>query len=305
MYKITLTNHETTVIPMMQGDTDYQIEVTLVESLQYRIATVDVNTISGNVLQIGSDDVTIDTVNNTITFTVDHQTTALAGQYKAQICVYSASDPSKLVNYYPLILNVEKAVKPIESPYETAVAKVTELVNEGYKLAESWAHGKTGVRDGEDTDNSMYYAQMAKTAYEDISDTNEAKLSNRVSAIEMGYTINQIYLGKINHGLNMYPTVDGYIGKYGAGISTDCTAGGTDNRHVSLYWIADDLDNISVYVDKHVIYDDDGVQLEVDDILQVDSMHYVVLFKDGATQCLQVVLSTSAKETLLNEEAAE
>lgn len=302
MYKITLTNHETTIIPMMQGDTDYQIEVTVTESLRYKIASVDVNTISGNTLQIGTDDVAIDTTNNTITFTVDHQTTALAGQYKAQICVYKASDPSKLVNYYPLILKVEPSVKPIESPYETAVAKVTELVNEGYKLAESWAHGKTGVRENEDTDNSMYYANMAKTAYEDISDTNEAKLSNRVSAIEMGYTINQIYLGQINHGLHMYPTLDGYIGTYGAGMNTNCDAGGSDNQHVTLYWIADDLDKVSVYVDKHVIYDENGALLEVDDILQVDDMHYVAVFKNGAIQNLQIILSASAKETIVNEE---
>lgn len=290
MYKITLSNHETTVIPMMQGDTDYQIEIMLVESLSGKFATVDVETISGNVLQIEKDKVSVDTTNNTVTFTVDAQTTALSGQYKAQLTIYKTAEPTKIVNYYPLVLNVESAVKPITSPYETAVATVQELVDEGYKLAESWAHGNTGVRDGEDTDNSKYYANLAKSAYQDIADTNEAQLSNRISAIESGYTINQIKLGEINHGLGRYPRIDGYLGDYGAGINTSCVAGGSTNSHVNLYWICDDLDNITIYTDKHVLYDDDGATMDVDEIHKVNDSHYTVTFKNGAVKNINIIL---------------
>lgn len=291
MYKITLTNHETVVIPMMQGDTDYQIEIMLTESLSGKFATVDVETISGNVLQIEKEKVVVDTTNNTITFTVDAQTTALSGQYKAQVKIYKTSDPTKIVNYYPLTLNVESSVKPITSPYETAVAEVEELVNEGYKLAESWAHGNTGVRDGEDTDNAYYWSQQAKTAYEDISDTNEAKLSNRISAIESGYTINQIKLGDINHGLGKYPVVDGYLGDYGAGINTSGVAGGSTNQHVTIYYICNDLDNITVYADKHVLYDDSGTIMDVDELNKVDDNHYTVTFKNGAIKNINIILN--------------
>ena len=290
MFQITLQNHEEASIPMMQGDTDYQIEVTTHESLTEKMATVDIETMSGNVLQIDASKVTIDELNNTITFTVDTQTTGLAGQYKAQISVYKKSEPTKLVSYYPLTLNVSSAVKPITSPYETAVSQVKELVDEGYKLAESWAHGSTGVRDGEDTDNAKYYAEQAKTAYEDIADTNEAKLSNRISAIESGYTINQISLGTINHNLNKYPRLDGYNGTYGAGISAGANAGGSDVQHVTLYWICTDKNNLTVYCDKHVIYDENGTQLTVDAINKVNDYHYTVTFKNGASKSIQIIL---------------
>lgn len=291
MQQITLSSHEKIVIPMMQGDNDYQISVSPVESLKGKISSVDVDTISGNVLEIDSSAVTVDETNNTITFTVDAQTTALAGNYEAQIKIYYKSDPTKLVSYYPIVLKVAPGVKPITNPYETSIAKVDELINEGYKLAESWAHGNTGVRDGEDTDNAKYYANQAKTAYEDISDTNEAKLSNRISAIEMGYTINQVKLGDINHGLGRYPVVDGYLGDYGAGITTSCVAGGSDNRHVTIYYICNDLDNITVYADKHVLYDDSGTIMDVDELNKVDDSHYTVTFKNGAIKNINIILN--------------
>lgn len=291
MFQVTLSNHEQVVIPMMQGDTDYEIEITTTESLKNKMATVDVNTISGNALKIASDKVTINEANNTLRFIVDTQTTALPGKYKAQISVYKKADPSKIVNYYPIVLNVESAVKPIKSPYETAVSQVKELVDEGYKLAESWAHGNTGVRAGENADNAKYYANQAKTAYEDISDTNEAKLSNRITAIEAGYTINQVKLGEINHNLGRYPCVQGFLGNYGAGINTNGVAGGTEITHVTIYWICKNLNNIAIYCDKHVICDDNDAQLTVDKIYKVNDTHYTVTFKNGASQSLQIILS--------------
>lgn len=291
MYKITLANHEEATIPMMQGDTDYIIEVTTYESLKYIMATVDVNTISGNTLKIPHDKVKIDEENNTITFTVDAQTTALAGDYKAQITTYKTSNPDKMVSYYPLTLHVSPSVKPIQNPYETSVSEVKELVNEGYKEAESYAHGGTGTRAGEDTDNAKYFCNLAKTAYQDIKDTNEAVLSNRISALETGYTLNQILLGTIKHDLGRYPCINGFKGKYGAGIIVGGPAGGSEITHVNIHYICKDLDNITLYADKHTLYDDNGATMEPDEINKVDDNHYTVTFKNGAIYSLQIILS--------------
>lgn len=290
MQQITLDSHETIVIPMMQGDNDYQISVKPIENLTGKISSVDVDTISGNVLSISTEDTTVDETNNTITFTVDAQTTAIAGNYKAQIKIYKASAPDKMVSYYPIVLQVASGVKPISSPYETAIAKVDDLIANGYKLAESWAHGGTGTRDGEDSDNAKYYALQSKTAYEDISDTNEAKLSNRISAIESGYTINQVKLGDIEHNLNKYPKLDGYSGTYGAGVVAGSMAGGSSIQHVTLYWICKDRNNVTVYVDKHVLYDENGTQLDVDTVDKTNETgHYVVNFKN-ATKSIQIIM---------------
>lgn len=290
MQQITLDSHETIVIPMMQGDNDYQISVKPIENLTGKISSVDVDTISGNILSISTEDTTVDETNNTITFTVDAQTTAIAGNYKAQIKIYKKAEPTKLVSYYPIILQVASGVKPISSPYETAIAKVDDLIANGYKLAESWAHGGTNTRDGEDTDNAKYYADQAKTAYEDISDTNEAKLSNRISAIESGYTINQVYLGTIQHDLNKYPTLDGYSGAYGAGITAGSVAGGSSLKHVTLYWTCTDKNIVRIYADKHVLYDDNGTQMTVDKIEATNEIgHYVVTFKNS-THSMQIIM---------------
>lgn len=291
IYQISLSNHDTIVVPMMQGDTNYKIEASTLESMKYKRASVDVNTISGNVLEIPMDKVAIDELNNTITFTVDEQTTALPGRYKAQIKIYSSSDPDKVLSYYPIILNVDESIKPINSPYETSVNTVRELVNEGYKFAESWAHGGTGKRKGEDTDNAKYYANLAKTAYQDITDTNEAVLSNRISALETGYTLNQIRLGTIKHGLGRYPCIQGFKGKYGAGIIVGGPAGGSEITHVNIHYICNDLDNVTLYADKHTLYDDNGATMEPDAINKVDDNHYTVTFKNGAVYSLQIILS--------------
>lgn len=40
------------------------------------------------------------------------------------------------------------------------------------KKAESFAHGGTGIREGEDTDNAKYYSEQAKATYEDFSKGN-------------------------------------------------------------------------------------------------------------------------------------
>ena len=59
--------------------------------------------------------------------------------------------------------------------YETDLLK--ELFVDGtVKLSESYAHGGTGIRTGEDTDNSMYYCNEAKSAALNAENTiNESK----------------------------------------------------------------------------------------------------------------------------------
>lgn len=303
MYRITLANHEEATVPMMQGDTDYVIEVTTHEPLKYMSATVDVNTISGNVLKIPHDKVKVDEENNTITWTVDTQTTALAGEYKAQITTYKTSDPDKLVSYYPLILSVSPSIKPIDNPYEEAISEVRELVETGYKEAESWAHGGTGTREGEDTDNSKYYSELAKSAYQDISDTNEAIMSNRIGALEAGYTLNQILIGTIKHDLNKYPSVKVFKGTYGAGIIVGGGAGGSEIQKVAVNYFCEDRNTIRLYVDKHVLYDQNGRIMNVERINKMNDTYYTVTFRDGAIYDLQIVLddvSLTVNKTIEN-----
>ena len=205
MLQISLSSHEEFSVKLMQYDTDYVVEVTTVESLTNKEATVDIETPNGNVLHCT--DVTVDAISQTITFKVDTQITFKDGDYRAQISIYNSTDPTKMVSYYPFVLHVDKSVhERVNDPYETAVTEVKLLVDQGYKLAESWAHGNTGVRDGEDSDNAKYWYEKAKSAFVDISDTDAVKLSSRISALETGDTSAMVELCKINHGLNKYPS---------------------------------------------------------------------------------------------------
>lgn len=60
---------------------------------------------------------------------------------------------------------------------QTAVQNFVKLAETHSKEAESWAHGQTGIREGEDTDNSKYYseqAELAKEAAEEARDQAQA-----------------------------------------------------------------------------------------------------------------------------------
>lgn len=287
MYEITLMSHDAFEIPLMQYDTNYKVAVTTIESLQDKIAQVEIETAIGGVLLSKAD---VDASNQIVSFFVDSQITFKPGKYKAQINLYDSNDNSKRLGYYPFILNVEKSVKQnLETPYEMAVSEVTKLVDEGYKLAESWAHGNTGVRDGEDSDNAKYWYEKAKSAYTDISDTNAAKLSSRISALETGDTSAMVELCKINHGLNKYPTVDGYIGSYGAGLGFG-PCGGTDITHVNLQWVCNDRNNITIYVSRYSIKDDDGSTMTFKEVNKASDGHWVAVF-NGSNKSMQITLN--------------
>jgi hypothetical protein len=47
------------------------------------------------------------------------------------------------------------------------------LYNGNALLAESYAHGNTGIRDGENTDNAMYYKDVARSTLAEARDVNE------------------------------------------------------------------------------------------------------------------------------------
>ena len=288
MLQISLSSHEEFSVKLMQYDTDYVVEVTTVESLTNKEATVDIETPNGNVLHCT--DVTVDAISQTITFKVDTQITFKDGDYRAQISIYNSTDPTKMVSYYPFVLHVDKSVhERVNDPYETAVTEVKTLVSQGYKLAESWAHGNTGVRDGEDSDNSKYWCEKAKSAYEDIADTNESKLSSRISALETGDTSAMTELCTINHKLNKYPTVDGYIGSYGAGLGFG-PCGGTEITHVNLQWMCTDRNNVKIYVSRYAIKDDDGSTMTFKEVNQASDGHWVVVF-NGSNKSMQITLN--------------
>lgn len=288
MLQISLSSHEEFSVKLMQYDTDYVVEVTTVEALTNKEATVDIETPNSNVLHCT--DVTVDATSQTITFKVDTQITFKDGDYRAQISIYNSTEPTKMVSYYPFVLHVDKSVhERVNDPYETAVTEVKTLVSQGYKLAESWAHGNTGVRDGEDSDNAKYWYEKAKSAFVDISDTDAVKLSSRISALETGDTSAMIELCKINHGLNKYPTVDGYIGSYGAGLGFG-PCGGTDITHVNLQWVCNDRNNITIYVSRYSIKDDDGSTMTFKEVNKASDGHWVAVF-NGSNKSMQITLN--------------
>lgn len=286
MYEITLMCHDAFEIPLMQYDTNYKVAITLIESLQDKIAQVEIETAIGGVLLSKAD---VDVSNQIVSFFVDSQITFKPGKYKAQINLYDSNDDSKRLGYYPFILNVEKSVKQkLETPYEMAVSEVTKLVNEGYKLAESWAHGATGVREGEDTDNSKYYAEQSKGAYHKIEDTNEANLDKRLTALEKGTYADVVEIGTINHGLNDYPSLDGYMASYGAGIggAGEGPAGGTSLVHELISWEHLDFDKTKISANKHVMFNENDVVMEVETINKINSNQYAVVFKGQSKNML-------------------
>ena len=308
MYRINLSNHEENItIPLMQYDSNYEVRIAVEENLKYKTVYVDIETSLGNVLHCPAD--TID--DRIVRFWVDTQISWKAGNYKAQIIVYNQDDLTKVVSYYPVTLQISPSVKThYDDPYETAKAEVDELVNEGYKYAESWAHGGTGKRDGEDTDNSKYwsvisqswtkggtskrtgedtdnakyYSDLAKSAYTKIEDTTEAKLSERITALETGVETASIEIGTIDHEMDCYPTVDLYLFDGGAGCGSPdaVVCGGSSMVHVSCSYEHTDRDHTKVSANSKVLVDSNGVTLTVDSINKVKTGQYAVVFKDSA-----------------------
>lgn len=103
---------------------------------------------------------------------------------------------------------------------ETNVVKeVTDLRDEtiGYKddsadsakLSESYAHGSTGVRTGEDTDNSMYYSQVAKNLNDDsqkvLADAKDVLAEAQKKITGANFTVD------MNTGMLLYNDDSDYV----------------------------------------------------------------------------------------------
>lgn len=61
------------------------------------------------------------------------------------------------------ILETCQDIQAAVERFEQLAEQHKEDASESALLSESWAHGETGVRIGEDSDNSRYYSQQAKT----------------------------------------------------------------------------------------------------------------------------------------------
>jgi len=79
---------------------------------------------------------------------------------------------SYISKFEELLEEADAIIDSIETDAETAQSYIT--LGEGYaQEAESYAHGNTGSRTDEDTDNAMYYAQQAASTYSDMEDLVE------------------------------------------------------------------------------------------------------------------------------------
>ena len=121
----------------------------------------------------------------------------------------TAIDNSSILSTMTLCISVtESAVNnaEIESSYEFNVLNETLSKYEAdyqnvVKTAKSWAVGDTGVRDGEDTNNAKYYAELAlKNAYGGDSIVTGVKGSNESTYRNGQVTITAYNVGAVPEG---------------------------------------------------------------------------------------------------------
>lgn len=111
------------------------------------------------------------------------------------------------------------AVNTITTLETNVVKEVTDLKDEaaGYKdnsadsakLSESYAHGSTGTRTGEDTDNSMFYSQVAKNLNDDsqkvLSDARDVLAEAQKKITGVNFTVD------MNTGMLLYNDDSDYV----------------------------------------------------------------------------------------------
>lgn len=111
------------------------------------------------------------------------------------------------------------AITAITTLETNVVKEVTDLRDEaaGYKddsadsskLSESYAHGSTGVRTGEDTDNSLFYSQIAKNLNIDsqkvLADAKDILAEAQKKITGANFTVD------MNTGLLLYNDDSDYI----------------------------------------------------------------------------------------------
>lgn len=89
--------------------------------------------------------------------------------------VYSSSEFTKLND---LMIKAERTYKEIVQEAGAARDEAKDYSN----ISKSWAVGSTGVRSGEDTDNSKYYANQAASAYSQVQASAKAAADSASNA---------------------------------------------------------------------------------------------------------------------------
>lgn len=95
-----------------------------------------------------------------------------------------------------------------EATFDAAINEFNDTKDElkGFATeAESYAHGSTGSRTGEDTDNAKYYADLARQYEETASKTDVGTLTKLIEAVEKAEQTVEENLTAVNHDTNIYP----------------------------------------------------------------------------------------------------
>ena len=113
---------------------------------------------------------------------------------------------TSILSTMPIYIDVtETAVEnsDIESSYEfngfnTALEKAEAEYTEVMKTSKSWAVGGTGIRDGEDTDNSKYYCEQSLASANNANESEANALESALTAASAGSAA----LGSANRAAN-------------------------------------------------------------------------------------------------------
>lgn len=87
---------------------------------------------------------------------------------------------------------------------ESNAAEYATAAENSEKLAESYAHGGTGIREGEDTDNAKKYKELAEQAYENLQNSVVTGVKGNA---ETNYRQGNINITPENIGLGNVPNV--------------------------------------------------------------------------------------------------
>lgn len=127
---------------------------------------------------------------DTVAFSID-----TAGKVSALVKDGSITEDKLRPNYLADIkLEVSKA-----QASEKAAATSANNAAGSAKEAESFAHGGTGERENEDTDNAKYYSDLAKTYYDDLSQSGT--VTGVKGAAEAEYRNGNVTISKEDIGL--------------------------------------------------------------------------------------------------------
>ncbi len=133
--------------------------------LEYGIGTVELL-----VRQPGSNElypVVVTLENNMAKWLVRLEDVSVEGTGEAQLSYIVEKQCKKTTVYRTYIAKSLGATTPTPDPGKDWVNHIIHVgasIEGEYKKAESYAHGETGVREGEDTDNAKYYAKVASEA---------------------------------------------------------------------------------------------------------------------------------------------